>query len=489
MQSKDCESVISDSLSNTEKPKTKAALVIFSLLVILCTAETLPFLKSSAIPSYARDNGFLLVALGAIVVVIAEKEKIKPNKAITAFLPFAFIGSISTVVMAIFLNGQTGELFGVTPVEAVGEGLLWLWFDVIIIIFVTYAYAHCSLKLLNRIFDALLIFALFFGTIQAGVWLGIPWFSAAFDVTNIGGWFSIFEKVAPNRISVICSEPSSVGKTFGLLLLPYCYCRAANGNGKKYSAAFVALLILAYMTKSTTVYVTVAFVVIAILLLRIRGKKSKLFYAVTSILLAIMLVCSVFLVTSGDNAGTADISETVQTVLGKITDTTNQSTAYRNSTIINDLEIFKSYPILGVGDGNQGFFYAQNLPSWVLATGSGEAARALSGGVGVLNGGAFIPSLFSGYGFVGCVLFAVWLVSCIQMAFANKEGMGHFYEMFFISLFACAPICWMAIGFQGAPVVVFLILCMPTLGTAIGSNQGIDSTAVHMEKKKKVNRC
>ena len=485
MQSKDCESVISGSLSNMEKPKAKAVLVVFSLLVILCTAETLPFLNSSVIPSFARNNGFLLVALGAIVVVVAEKGKIKPNKALTAFVPFALFGSISTVAMAIYLNEQTGELFGVTPIEAVGEGLLWLWFDVVIIFFVTYAYAHCSLKLLNRIFDLLLIFVLLFGAIQAGVWLGIPGFSVAFEATNIGGWFSIFEKVAPNRISVICSEPSSVGKTFGLLLLPYCYCRATNGGGKKYGAAFVALLVLAYMTKSTTVYVTVAFAIAAILLLRIRGKKSKLFYAIASILLAIMLIGSVFLVISGGNAGTADISETIQAVLGKVTDTTNQSTAYRNSTIINDLEIFKRYPILGVGDGNQGFFYAQNLPSWVLASGSGEATRALSGGVGVLNGGAFIPSLISGYGIVGCALFGVWLVSCIRMAFANKEGMGHFYEMFFISLFACAPICWMSIGFQGAPVVVFLILCMPALGTAIGFNQGIDSIAVHMEKKQR----
>ena len=177
-----------------------------------------------------------------------------------------------------------------------------------------------------------------------------------------------------------------------------------------------------------------------------------------------MLVVFAFLVANPEGFVNSDFYRTIQSVLGKISDTGNQSTAYRNSTIINDIEIFKDYPIFGVGDGNQGFFYAQNLPFWVLASGSTEALFALSGNIGVLNGGAFLPSIISGYGVLGCVLFGSWIVACVRMAFANKERMRHYYSLFIIAMFASIPICWMAEGFQGAPVVLFLIFCMPALG-------------------------
>ena len=209
-------------------------------------------------------------------------------------------------------------------------------------------------------------------------------------------------------------------KLWACLCLPYCYCRAVNGGGA-YGIAFALLLLFAFLTKATTVYVTVAIVLLGILLLHSRKAKSKVVIVAMSLICAASCFAVLVVPFTGGQLISANTIDTLEAVLGKISDVGNQSTAYRTSTLINDIEIFKDYPIFGVGDGNQGFFYAQNLPSWILASGSTEALSALSGSIGVLNGGAFLPSIISGYGIVGCVLFGVWIGFCIRMAIRRKK--------------------------------------------------------------------
>lgn len=443
---------------------SRAARIIFGLLIVLSTAATFPLLSLPGIPSFARNNGFILVVLGLLAILLSKGRHLKLGKTLTTFVPFVLCGVLTTILMASILTVQGYTLFDVTPLGSITKGLFWLVFDVAIVFCVSYFYEKSTVASLDKAFDVLLVIVLVVGGIQVGVVLGIPGFSSLFDFINIGGWFSAFENCGAERLTGISSEPAAMSKTLGLLCLPYCYCRATSGGGARYGVAFAALLVLAFMTGSTTVYVTVAFVVLGIAVLNIRKKKSKATILTLCLCCIALLVLFAYLVSNLEGFVNSDFILTLQSVLGKITDTGNQSTAYRNSTIVNDIEIFKDYPIFVVGDGNQGFFYAQNLPSWVLASGSTEALSALSGRIGILNGGAFLPSILSGYGVLGCVLFGGWIVACVRLAFLNKERMGHYYLLFIVAMFALIPICWMAEGFQGAPVVVFLIFCMPTLG-------------------------
>lgn len=444
--------------------QNRSVFLVFALLIIFSTAATVPLFNFAGIPGFARNNGFMFVLLGLATMALADHRRIRLGKLVLSFLPLVLIGFVTSIGMSIYLTETIGSLFGETPISAMLNGLLWLSFDAVIVFFCSNSYARCSSDFLDNTFDLLLIFVLAVCCIQAGVSLGIPVFSNLFSIINVGGWFSIFYDVDFERLSGICSEPAAMSKTLGLLCLPYCYCRIRSGGGKRYKVAFILLLLFAFMTKSTTVYVTVACVFAGIIFINFHRVKSKAFYAVIVVCgFFVALIILLFMV-NGWSIESSGVSDVFQSVLGKISDVGNASTAYRNSTIINDIEIFKDYPFFGVGDGNQGFFYAQNLPAWVLSSGSEEAIRALSGEIGVLNGGAFLPSLISGYGILGCVLFGTWIVSCIRMAITNKQRMGHFYEMFSVALFALIPICWMSEGFQGAPVAVFLVLCMPVLG-------------------------
>lgn len=442
----------------------KGVKLFFSLLIIFSTTATLPLFNVSVLPGFARNNGFIFVGLGLIAVFITERSSLRFNNFFSRFLPFVFVGFMSSILMAFILTGNVPTISGETPLSAITTGLMWIVFDAAIVYYVSYCYARCTGEYLNRVLDILLLLVLVISGIQALVMFGVPGSSALFNLINIGDWLSVFKQVSFERLVGVGSEPAAMSLSLGLLCLPYCYCRVANGGGTRYGVAFILLLLFGFLTKATTVYVTIGFVAIGILLLNIRKIKSK--FAIVGIATGCTILAITFLVVSFMDVRiiSADVADTFETVFGKMNDVGNQSTAYRTSTVVNDIEIFKDYPIFGVGDGNQGFFYAQNIPSWVLASGSTETLNALSGSIGVLNGGSFIPSIISGYGIVGCVLFLAWIVFCARTAVRRKKELGLYYDMFVVAMFACAPISLMAISFQGAPTAIFLVFCLPALG-------------------------
>lgn len=84
----------------------------------------------------------------------------------------------------------------------------------------------------------------------------------------------------------------------------------------------------------------------------------------------------------------------------KIIDISDASTQHRYSTIWNDLLILVKFPVFGIGDGNQGFFYAYHVSGTWMARNL-ETQAAIKGELGLLNGGAAIPSFISGFGVFG----------------------------------------------------------------------------------------
>ena len=78
----------------------------------------------------------------------------------------------------------------------------------------------------------------------------------------------------------------------------------------------------------------------------------------------------------------------------------------RVSTLCNDMKIFMLYPITGVGNGCQGYFYKYNIPDWVKF--SDEVQNVIAYGTGSIanGGGNFFASYISGYGIIG--IFILW---------------------------------------------------------------------------------
>lgn len=122
---------------------------------------------------------------------------------------------------------------------------------------------------------------------------------------------------------------------------------------------------------------------------------------------------------SSSDAINSDKESFEYVLVGKIQDRDNLSTAMRASTVINDMKIFYDYPFTGIGDGNQGYFYRQNVPMWVVAS---EEVQSLMHGTKIANGGGnFFPSFVSAYGLIGVVFFYFFKVISESFPLLNPD--------------------------------------------------------------------
>lgn len=139
---------------------SQAVRIIFGLLIVLSSAATFPLLSLPGIPSFARNNGFILVVLDLLAILLSKERHLKLGKTLTTFVPFALCGVLTTILMAFILTVQGYTLFGVTPLGSITRGLLWLVFDVAIVFCVSYLYGKSTVASLDRAFDVLLVIVL-----------------------------------------------------------------------------------------------------------------------------------------------------------------------------------------------------------------------------------------------------------------------------------------------------------------------------------------
>lgn len=185
-------------------------------------------------------------------------------------------------------------------------------------------------------------------------------------------------------------------------------------------------------------------------------RKNDILNIVFLIGVAILIVFSVFLVFPNITVW----DEIDYLLTKKITDTSgNLSTAYRMSTVVNDLYTFITYPIIGVGNGNQGFLYntTMNLPvvkeNFIM---SYEIIDAMNGKRGLLNGGAFTPAFISGYGIIGVLFLLKFLKRCKSRINNCTSEMGSFKYMYIIGGITFIITGIAGVGLNGNFAVMFV---------------------------------
>ena len=152
------------------------------------------------------------------------------------------------------------------------------------------------------------------------------------------------------------------------------------------------MIILIFFTKSSTNYLS--FVIVVLFILKSQGNKVFYKEIVGSLIVLMMIVI---------------INPTMfDAQLHKIFDLGNMSTSYRYSVVYNDLRVFVLNP-LGVGNGNQGYFYNKNIGQVFVSSGSQEIQNVIDGRAGIIGGGPLWPSILSGYGIVG-ILISVYAI-------------------------------------------------------------------------------
>ena len=266
-----------------------------------------------------------------------------------------------------------------------------------------------SFKVIKNVFQLQTIVLLFVGFLQLGVMsgVGVGLYSALCSIFVLRD--VVYLTTLDRGITFFASEPS-LTSSLCFVVIPFILFSISNNKGKKkliYVIEFLLMAILFLLSNSSSALISFLFVCVAYIVLyvfHLRLKKLVMFgaFAIGAI---VAVLYSLDISTS--NKISSDTNSFEYVVLGKVLDKDNMSTAMRASTVINDMKIFYDYPLTGVGDGNQGYYYAQNIPAWVLP--SSEVQNLLHGSKLSNGGGNFFPCYLSAFGLVGIIVFLSFL--------------------------------------------------------------------------------
>lgn len=242
------------------------------------------------------------------------------------------------------------------------------------------------------------------GYIQLGMLYGIPGCAQINDA--LGSIFTICQSdklISGDRgITLFGAEPSSIGV---LMIVTIPFILALDIKERKWRRTTLWSILFLSSGSSQALIMFIIGIIVA-LYVRIKKKILRIFY-ISSFTLGMFMA---FFYTYGIDV-TQDITNDGSfsyMLYGKMVDTDNHSTATRVSTIINDVKIFAEYPLTGVGDGMQAFFYKENTPVWCAQ--ADEVQEILEGKIAASGGGNFFATFISAYGIIGLLLMAMFVI-------------------------------------------------------------------------------
>ena len=318
-----------------------------------------------------------------------------------------------------------------------------------------YNVEHTVKKALNTVVWVQIVF----GILQLMIILDVPVVSTIYDGINVFGFFqssSITRSIS--RIAMTGSEPASIGSSLGVLSVPYLLAQMQESDAAKEKRRCVLklaiLIVLSYFSKSSTVYAILAFSAAVFIFRSFRegrlSKRNTILWIVLIIVVGSALLLRSF--AGSIHIGSNVFNEIRYYLFEKPTDTKNMSSMHRFSTTINDIVILGKHPLLGVGDGNQGFTYGQNVPQNMLIN---SKSKELAEGIGgVVNGGAWFWAVLSGYGIVGALALFLWFHNHYWNRVRKLRGGGFLYRLYVYAL--PAIVVSLLVGAMG-PTIVFML--------------------------------
>lgn len=404
----------------------KISKFIFFLYLILIPIRLFsPFIElfESPLSYLAASNSFVFSILGLLIILLDFfNRRIKFNKFILWFLALILILNISSLLNSIFINFKYGQLHGESSFQAV-FGLLILYSQVSLIVFYNYyLIPKFTIGFFKRVFNFYFFLLMISGYLQLYLIFN-PSFSSIYDSINILLIMRPSDFILSiNRISAIGSEPASMVGIISFLVIPS---ELSNILEKKSTLSIFKILILLpiiYFSLSSTVYL--GFIINLLIFSWFFIKKinfPRKLFTIVSLIITGFFIYSILPPTLA------------YFIFDKIFDTQNMSTAYRTSTLINDFFVFLRYPIFGIGNGNQGFYFnSVNWPAYFFR--SQEFTNAYNGELGIINGGSFLPAFISAYGVFGIILTFVIFKKVFNL-FSLNFNYSYIYYYTLLSIF------------------------------------------------------
>ena len=379
-------------------------------------------------------SSFLFCALGLFFIGVRRNIRFTRDTGTNVLKRFAVmyvICDFMSIIMAVILYSEVGSIAGETTLVAASKKILYsLAFIVIVFYCREIARVMSKEEMINTI-DVCLNIYIVIGFIQVLVIYNAAGTARLYDgINSLFNAWSSSAIIQTKRIALLSKEPAYSAGFITTIAIPFLLSKLfSNDYNFKTIIKLILYIVLLYYTKSTTGY-TVLLVVLGVFsviyyLNSNRSSTNKLLYG--ALLISCALGITIFV------AGNAMVSDSVSTVMDKLFSYDNPNSADRKGTIVVGLSILKRYPLFGVGDGNQGFFYQDFLPDWARLGFSGNNVYNRASNV-LFDGGSFLISFISGYGLLGIVLLASFIWYSFETIRNNRESFGIFYYFYCISI-------------------------------------------------------
>lgn len=441
-------------LLNTRETEPRVQTNALELLIAKLYVLSLPFRLFAQLDFFQGIFGacatylpFLFHLLGMFLWVINERGKIrisgKQNSILIRNCTLLVMWfHISSLIMACVIQ----SLYGNHGSENAFQGIVGMivYFTQYLLIFVYNIRVFQLLtvetlqKLLHIACLELLGIAYFQVLVMNQIGVGI------YDSMNIFGILNSSD-VLP-KLCLTGSEGATAGCILGILVFPFLFSQIIKGK-KKYWIEILLWLVPLYYTYSSTGYILAAVNLLVFLVIFLKENRPadtkrlvrRLVFGTAG---TVLIMVGVYLFIRMNPEIVKDIE---YILLDKAVDMENGSTVSRRVPLAINWGAFTEFPIIGVGNGLQGYFYEKYIPSYVFSTAGSDAKNFFEMSKnGIANGGVFIPSLLSGYGIVGCLLILAFVVRCIKGNKAIKDRTDNFYYMYLIG-----GIAFIVGGFQG----------------------------------------
>lgn len=431
-------------------------LTVLYKIYVLC----LPFGRLFVLPFGAFFNKVItqfstIVMLLGVFYIMCSRISFWNNKRCSLFLRMYIYMFFSSILMATILTitlSNTPE----SPYSAILGDVVLYFFVVLSIYFNTYCLSHCiSIKSIWSIFDWQIIILLIVGYSQL---VAIVGFSFPYDVlSSIFALRSLQYLTSLDRgVTFFGAEPAAAS-IICFITIPYIYsCIHMQKGKKRFYYVFALLLFLLLVLTSNSSQLMIVFLSSALLFVWTCYKPIKKSFYYLSFLVGLFFAIVYLNVDGILMTSNTDTTSLEYMLFGKIVDRSNMSLAMRSSTVINDLKVFMDYPFTGVGDGNQGFFFAENQPLWT--TYSLEVSKIISENIIPNGGGNFFASYLSAYGILGVVIFFVFLSRYKRLYktsfLVEEKRLGFIFRVAMI-LFLFSG--WHTVGIKQVEIIIFIL--------------------------------
>lgn len=426
---------------------------LFKVYILLLPITLFHPLKLNKIFGAPADtSSFLLHVLGMIIIVLStiRLRQIKASNLMVYLGIMIFVLDLSSLLMAFILNYKLGILYGENTYLAMSGDFIY-YIQIFFIFYYNY-YVGSSIdkKIISKMFYIITIYELIIGYLQILILKGFSFLSSIYGIIEkLGFIYDVNDMVRVGKIYLTGGEASSVANIVGFIVMPYILANLILNKELKYKLLLLLYIPIIYFSKSTTVYVAIALQLLIFIVI-LCYKKRKTFQLILGGLMVVM-VLSLGVLIINKYEDSKFIKEIDYYLTDKITDKQNLSTVFRESTVKNNIKVFFKYPILGIGNGLQGYYYTENLDTYAYK--SEEVRNVLKGMGGIPSGGSFLTAYISGYGLLGIIMLLGFIYKCNKTI---KKG----NELYYIYVFGginFLMLSTMALGIAGNYLAIFIV--------------------------------